>query len=441
MQDAHRKLLSRINAHLPSGVDWKAGAGTYLSQVFERDGRENVEPYLFLKPFARLRGPFSDETHQTFVDLSANFLNAIQLLQLPARSRILDVACGAGWLTHYLTRLGFDVVGLDLSQELIDYAKRRLNEDRFLGRTPEEVDRMFVRIDIEEEPLPERLGTFDAAIFESCVHHFFDPVSALGRVANVLSRPHGLALLIEGENRVGAVKPQYVEEMMRWQTIERPYARPELIEALELAGLGQVEFLGRANGWMSPRDPRAGDLHGEVLESSLRCNHCIAAPAAEALTRVMPWRGAEDRPWRLAEGFTTDGQTEWSWSQPSSRLEMSAASRLQLEVRSPIPVHQGVDQHVAAFTHQGRRQWVKLTPQQPSGSLRFDDLRAGEAVYLSSDRVFSPAWQGESDARILSFDLRVRESESAGEARDDRPAAGGDGFARTLSRLFKGKTR
>lgn len=39
-------------------------------------------------------------------------------------NEILDVACGPGHDTDYLTRKGFDVLGIDLSKQMINYAKK-----------------------------------------------------------------------------------------------------------------------------------------------------------------------------------------------------------------------------------------------------------------------------------------------------------------------------
>ena len=49
----------------------------------------------------------------------------IELLELPAGARILDLACGQGRHAHLLAEAGFDVDGLDLSAHLIDAAKAR----------------------------------------------------------------------------------------------------------------------------------------------------------------------------------------------------------------------------------------------------------------------------------------------------------------------------
>lgn len=49
----------------------------------------------------------------------------IELLGLPAGSRVLDVPCGQGRHAHLLAEAGFDVDGLDLSRDLLARAKAR----------------------------------------------------------------------------------------------------------------------------------------------------------------------------------------------------------------------------------------------------------------------------------------------------------------------------
>jgi SAM-dependent methyltransferase len=49
----------------------------------------------------------------------------LELLQLPAGARVLDLACGQGRHAHLLAEAGFDVDGLDLSEHLIGLARAR----------------------------------------------------------------------------------------------------------------------------------------------------------------------------------------------------------------------------------------------------------------------------------------------------------------------------
>lgn len=63
----------------------------------------------------------NSEAHQ-FMDNLTNYLN------LPEEGKILDLACGKGRHSVYLNSLGYDVTGVDLSENSIAYAKQFENE-------------------------------------------------------------------------------------------------------------------------------------------------------------------------------------------------------------------------------------------------------------------------------------------------------------------------
>jgi ubiquinone/menaquinone biosynthesis C-methylase UbiE len=55
---------------------------------------------------------------------------------LPDGSKILDIPCGTGRLVEELLEAGYRVTGVDISQDMLDEAKRKLTRfgDRFSGR-------------------------------------------------------------------------------------------------------------------------------------------------------------------------------------------------------------------------------------------------------------------------------------------------------------------
>ena len=60
---------------------------------------------------------------------AADFIKRISsALQIPARAKVLDAACGKGRHSLTLANLGFDVTGIDLSPNSIQYAKQFENE-------------------------------------------------------------------------------------------------------------------------------------------------------------------------------------------------------------------------------------------------------------------------------------------------------------------------
>ena len=54
--------------------------------------------------------------------------NLTQYLNLPAKSKVLDLACGKGRHAIYLNQLGYDVMGADLSENSIEEAKKNEND-------------------------------------------------------------------------------------------------------------------------------------------------------------------------------------------------------------------------------------------------------------------------------------------------------------------------
>jgi len=54
--------------------------------------------------------------------------NLVAFLELKKGTKILDLACGKGRHSVFLNSLGFDVIGADLSQNSIDFAKQYENE-------------------------------------------------------------------------------------------------------------------------------------------------------------------------------------------------------------------------------------------------------------------------------------------------------------------------
>lgn len=212
------------------------------------------------------------------------------LLKLPGSARILDVACGGGWFSHWLMRLGYSTYGVDIASDFVDLARRRVREDSLLNLSAAAAEGAFDTHDIEAAPLPHSMAaSFDAAVLESCLHHFVDPVAALTHTAQAL-KEDGLVVIIEGENRTGPIRQEYMSVMRELDTLERPYKREHLIEALNISGLPEVEFVGPVPGWMSlgdPLHPHLTEHHRNIVHSM---NLCVAGKHKDALRRIFTWR-------------------------------------------------------------------------------------------------------------------------------------------------------
>lgn len=114
-----------------------------------------------------------------------------RLLDLPPASKILDLCCGDGRIAVPLARLGYEITGLDLSQTLLDKAKRRALRAK--------VGIKWVQRDMREIGIA---SDFDGVINISSSFGYFqseeDDLEVIQSVRNAL-RPHG-KLVIDLEN-------------------------------------------------------------------------------------------------------------------------------------------------------------------------------------------------------------------------------------------------
>jgi len=237
------------------GIDYRRGALEYSGLLTEK-----LSYYLRTKPFCNLHKPvrfkadgMDPETHRHFND----FANMAVALALPANARILDVGCGPGWLSEYFARLGYDVTGIDISDDLIQIARERL------ARVPYQVDHetplrcRFLTHDIEVQPLAEK---FDAVICYDSLHHLEDEEKAFTHLAAMLDIG-GLLFVLEGRMpSAGSATEEALREFMReYKTLESPFSDEYLHALLDQHGFAIVGNYVSING-LFEREMLTGDV-------------------------------------------------------------------------------------------------------------------------------------------------------------------------------------
>lgn len=95
----------------------------------------------------------------------------ITLLGVPKGARILDVGCGSGNYTIALANAGFNVTGLDISQDMLAKAKKK---DPAI---------CWVHGDVCDLPFPS--DSFDCVTLMLCTHHFHDLRKGLSEACRV----------------------------------------------------------------------------------------------------------------------------------------------------------------------------------------------------------------------------------------------------------------
>jgi len=116
---------------------------------------------------------------------------AVELADVNAGDRVLDVACGTGDLTQEFARTAAaDVVGLDFTREMLDIAGQKRT------RLAEELKRKVSYVEGDAQRLPFADATFHVVSIAFGIRNILEPDVALREFARVL-RPGGRLIVLE----------------------------------------------------------------------------------------------------------------------------------------------------------------------------------------------------------------------------------------------------
>jgi SAM-dependent methyltransferase len=153
-----------------------------------------------------LAKPFSD----TYCGSNLTSIGVIMGLLPEPPARILDMGCGGGWSSIFFAKRGYEVVGQDISQDMIDLANINQARQGIGGHLS------FVCSDYERPDFEE---AFDAVVFYDCLHHADDERAALASAYRAL-KPGGVVITHEpGEGH--SVAPGSIEAMRLYGVNER----------------------------------------------------------------------------------------------------------------------------------------------------------------------------------------------------------------------------
>ncbi len=131
----------------------------------------------------------------------------------PGKCRILDVGCGAGWLSLELARMGHEVTGVDIAEKRIDIAR-------------EAARRNNCEIDYRVIPLEELCAhePFDFIVSYGSLHHFPRVGEAVDKISDLLVAG-GFFLMVEncGNSLRGAVNWSRKNLLGRDESSRSPY--------------------------------------------------------------------------------------------------------------------------------------------------------------------------------------------------------------------------
>ncbi len=144
--------------------------------------------------------------------------------------KVLDLGCGSGWLSIFISKYGFNVTGIDLSSPAIELAKMWAQEDN--------ANVNFIAGDLLNLPFEE--SSFNAIVCNSILEHFrLDQAKLLfNKIHNVLTNK---GFFFGCFDAVGTGKGDYFElpdsthiytDLMRQGMMLRNYSDQELRELL-----------------------------------------------------------------------------------------------------------------------------------------------------------------------------------------------------------------
>jgi SAM-dependent methyltransferase len=219
---------NRESGRMPSlGQDHGQGHRTYVENLSE-GGRL----WLRTKPF------YAPPTDELTLCLRT-FSHIVEQLSLGLRAQVLDVGCGPGWMSEFLARCGYWVTGIDISEDMVEIARSRV--ESIQGPISEAIERPkaeFYAMPVRDLPWHDR---FDAAVLYDTMHHFDDELATLKVIHRSLV-PGGRIYIREGVRPAPGSEgeQQLIREMEEYGTLESPFAPDYLERVVGDAGFTDV---------------------------------------------------------------------------------------------------------------------------------------------------------------------------------------------------------
>ena len=156
--------------------------------------------------------PFSDPECGVYLIRLGAIMNQLS----PPPGKLLDIGCGAGWSSIFFAKRGYDVHGVDISEDMISIAEENKIKSNLSNIEFSVCDYEKINFNLE----------FDIVVFFDSLHHSEDEVLAL-RSAYKALKNGGICVLSEpGKGHSKAESSR--RAMEQFGTIERDMS-PEII--------------------------------------------------------------------------------------------------------------------------------------------------------------------------------------------------------------------
>lgn len=238
------------------------------------------------------------EYDDAFARLTSQSISALmEAVQAGPGKRLLDIACGPGYVAAEAARRGAKVVGLDFSASMLELARHRNPGIEFHEG------------DAEALPMPD--ASFDAVTMNFGILHLDHPEKALAEAARVLAPGGRFAFTVWALPEQTAAFRIVLGAVARCGKADVPlppgppffqYSDAAVSKAaLEAVGLVDVQVSTVPQGW---RFKTSTELFEAMLAGTVRTAALLKAQTPEALAAI----GEAIR--KDVEGFAADGGYE-----------------------------------------------------------------------------------------------------------------------------------
>lgn len=413
LESEEELLLDEINQYLPKNIDWKSGACTYLNELIQKGG-ESYRSWHYTKPFIAqplLGAPLHDDSSQTGVDKYVLWnelypiLNILKKVDLLPHSNVLDIACGPGWISHFIGKMGHSVLGVDISEEMLKIARERIESEPFPPYPLKKLNVKFLMHDLEESPIPTT-ELFDLILIDSALHHFYNPIRALKNISTHLA-PSGILAIIEAIIPGGPPGPIEMAIMEKYHTLERPYTYQQLSQVLALSGFPKYLFLESVNCLReyefnsNPILTLKSD-YGFVLITSKDNDRLIRlSPSLDSSRKNIEWLNFHD------EEKTNDGNP-YRWSPTESGMKITGYTNICLNLSSIYPPMTQQKQNISVNINGKEEYFFELKPGNNEKIIEIKDLKNPTHIEFYSDSAIYPFMHKlNDDGRQLAFMIKV----------------------------------
>jgi SAM-dependent methyltransferase len=305
-----------LGGRLPSlGQDYDDAHRRYVQRL-----RAEHELWLRTKPFSAPPG-------RELLECLRTFSHAVGRLDLGIRDQVLDVGSGPGWLSEFLARCGYWVTGVDVSEDMVEIARERLEAvQQPIGPAGMTAIAEFHAMPVLELPWKER---FDAAVLYDAMHHFHDEAETLRVIRRTLVQG-GRIFIHEG------VRPEpgsegeedLIAEMKEYGTLESPFDPDYLVAVVKKAGFEDVRRFAAIDDLLDVTQPEeelrrvAERLETPPMNTVVAVNPVKARGPQDAFRAALrlrgTWRDAGDGRLAVTVTVKNEGRSYWPAGMPPS---------------------------------------------------------------------------------------------------------------------------